>query len=81
VFKYYETKSGTGKTIEWQDYTLEDDTWRDGARSVEYKVKGTVNDELKLYQCDETIFKQLELGGEFRIVTDLSDNTITQIQE
>ena len=81
VFKHYEVESGTGKTIAWKDYTLEDDTWREGNRIVNYSVKGMIDDkEVKVYKCNENIFKQLELGGKVNIVTNISGDTIIEIK-
>ena len=80
VSKYYEVENGTEKTIAWKEYTLKDDTWREGDRIVEYNVKGLIDDKIVTYKCNETIFKQLEAGGKFKIVTNFDGDTITNIK-
>ena len=63
-----------------KEYTLKDDTWREGDRIVEYNVKGLIDDKIVTYKCNETIFKQLEAGGKFKIVTNFDGDTITNIK-
>ena len=41
----------------------------------------TLNDKIVTYKCNETIFKQLETGGKFKIVTNFDGDTITNIEK
>lgn len=81
IYKYGECEEGTDKTIKWkEDYTLPDNSYREGERVVKYYVLGETKKGNKIYTCDEDIFKTLEIGGKFTIVTNISDNKIIKLK-